>query len=232
MLAPVQEVAKELVARWPAFRVPVNELAEARVLGGDENRFKDMAVLHPGRPVQDLSQLWNEHHDIGGRSMVKDVMNACGTRSVFALKAVGTRFEFGVDEALDVTSGALEGEGHKPEFVIDPLADRDICRRPELMAVRVPRQINGRENSNLCQVHGVFRGARETTKGLYPMLSYGRPSAFGDIPIPSRYQWNENGDYEYQSREDVPWEEKQPTMYWRGEPSGGGRGDRAYGSVS
>jgi len=63
------------------------------------------------------------------------------------------------------------------------------------------------------------------------MLSYGRPSAFSDIPIPSRYQWDEDGSYEYNPRDGIPWDQMNPAIYWRGEPSGGGHGDKYYGSM-
>jgi len=63
------------------------------------------------------------------------------------------------------------------------------------------------------------------------MLSYGHPSAFSDIAIPSRYQWDEDGSYEYSPYDDIAWEEKESKIYWRGEPSGGGHGDSYYGSV-
>lgn len=81
------------------------------------------------------------------------------------------------------------------------------------------------------QVHGVWRGTTWTTKGLYPVLSYARPSAFADIPIPSRYQWVTDESYAYRPDTDIPWAQKQPSIYWRGEPSGGGHGDQYYGSV-
>ena len=81
------------------------------------------------------------------------------------------------------------------------------------------------------QVHGVWRGTRSTTRGLYPVLSYARPSAFADIPIPSRYQWVTDDSYAYQPETDIPWAQKRPSLYWRGEPSGGGHGDHFYGSV-
>ncbi|KAA8898907.1 hypothetical protein FN846DRAFT_961516 [Sphaerosporella brunnea] len=213
MLEPVKGILKQKMKRWPKFAIPVNELAESRVVGGDDAKWRSLTdALVTRKDKYSPEDFWHEHRS-GSRTLAEDFVLACGLESVYGKKAAGTRFEFGVQEVISL-DGELKGEGRKADFLVDPNADNDICQRPELMAV-----------------HGVFRGTRLTTKGLYPMLSYGRPSAFSDIPIPSRYQWDEDGAYEYYASEDHPWEEKEAKIYWRGEPSGGGHGDKYYGSM-
>ncbi|KAI5816693.1 hypothetical protein BZA77DRAFT_53046 [Pyronema omphalodes] len=211
MLAPVKEILRTKAASWPVFSVPVNELAEARVVAGDEY-WPEAAVMNISSSYTH-NDLFHEHQH-GARTLSEDLARACGPESNLAKKAAGTRFEFGIEEVLEPKHGLLGGEGRKPEFVIDPNSDNDMCERPELMTV-----------------HGVFRGTSSTTKGLFPILSYGRPSAFSDIPIPSRYQWDADGSYQYNPDDEVAWENKNDVLYWRGEPSGGGHGDASYGSM-
>lgn len=70
-----------------------------------------------------------------------------------------------------------------------------------------------------------------TTKGLYPILSYGSPSAYSDITIPTIYQYGGNPDYTLKAGDDRSWRRKENGIYWRGSPTGGGRGDKEFGSV-
>lgn len=63
------------------------------------------------------------------------------------------------------------------------------------------------------------------------MLSFGAPSAYSDILFPTSYQFNSNPDYTLNPEEDKAWEEKEHGLYWRGSPTGGGRGDKEFGSV-
>lgn len=63
------------------------------------------------------------------------------------------------------------------------------------------------------------------------MLSFGAPSAYNDILFPTSYQYGGNPDYKYISEEDMPWDEKENGLYWRGSPTGGGYGDKEFGSV-
>lgn len=232
MLEPLKDVLGEKVAEWPAFAIPVNELAEARVVGGDDEKWKAQTdALETKKEKYELDDLWHRHQ-VAARTLSEDLIHACDANSRYGKMAVGTRFEFGIHEVLG-SNGDLKGEGSKAEFVTDPNADNDMCERPELMAVRSSffLALFCHITNARAQLHGVHRGTRSTTKGLYPMLSYGHPSAFNDIAIPSRYQWDVDGSYEYYDGDDVAWEEKESKIYWRGEPSGGGHGDQYYGSV-
>jgi hypothetical protein len=135
MLAPVKEVLRKKMAKWPAFAIPVNELAEARVVGGDDAKWRALTdALVTKKDTYDKEDLWHEH-ETAGRTLAEDFINACGSDSPYGKKAAGTRFEFGIEEVLGSVGGELKGEGRKAEFVVDPNADNDICQRPELMAV-------------------------------------------------------------------------------------------------
>ncbi|KAF8251765.1 hypothetical protein K440DRAFT_647233 [Wilcoxina mikolae CBS 423.85] len=210
MLEPVKEVLKGKVEGWTSFSIPVNEVAEARVVGGDDEVWGTDA-LKGTKKTYTPEDLWHDHVR-GARTLVDDLAKACGKGTNLASRGVSTRFEFGIEEVVGAIGGVLDGEGRSPDFVVDTNVDNDMCQRPELMTV-----------------HGVHRGTQSTTRGLFPMLSYGRPSAFSDIPIPSRYQWDEDGSYEYNPHDEIPWSQKHPAIYWRGEPSGGGHGDKYYG---
>jgi hypothetical protein len=185
MLQPVQEMLKEALKDAAEFTVPVNELAEARVLG--------LGGATGGGG-------WRNH--IGGdRSLLEDIAVACGNNQVR-----DAMFEVGIDK-MELPKGSSSA------WVRDDLAESDVCN-PELVAR-----------------HGVYRAHSTTTDGLVPVLSYGRPSAFADIPIPSKFQYTMNGDYEYLPDADMSWGMKEKKLYWRGDPSGGGHGDKFYGSV-
>ncbi|KAF8541478.1 hypothetical protein BDD12DRAFT_803731 [Trichophaea hybrida] len=212
MLEPLKEVLKGKVKGWTPFSIPVNELAEARVVGGDDEAWGTDA-LKGTKETYTPEDLWHNHAR-GARTLVDDLAKACGKGTNLASRGVSTRFEFGIEEVVGAVGGGLDGDRSNPDFVVDPNVDNDMCQRPELMTV-----------------HGVYRGTQLTTRGLFPMLSYGRPSAFSDIPIPSRYQWDEDGSYEYNPHDEIPWSQKHPVIYWHGEPSGGGHGDKYYGSM-
>jgi hypothetical protein len=135
MLAPVKEILSSKAASWPVFSVPVNELAEARVVAGDEY-WPEAAVMNISSSYTH-NDLFHEHQH-GARTLSEDLARACGPESNLAKKAAGTRFEFGIEEVIEPKHGLLGGEGRKPEFVIDPNSDNDMCERPELMTVRAP----------------------------------------------------------------------------------------------
>jgi hypothetical protein len=135
MLEPVKGVLRKKMAKWPAFAIPVNELAESRVVGGDDAKWRGLTdALVTRKDTYDRNDLWHDH-ETAGRTLAEDFINACGSDSPYGKKAAGTRFEFGIEEVLGSVGGELKGEGRKAEFVMDPNADNDICQRPELMAV-------------------------------------------------------------------------------------------------
>jgi len=134
MLEPLKDILAKKVGEWPAFAIPVNELAESRVVGGDDEKWKAQTdALHAKKKTYRLDDLWHQH-DVAARTLSEDLTKACGASSRYGKMAVGTRFEFGIQEALG-SNGGLKGEGSKAMFVADPNADNDMCERPELMAV-------------------------------------------------------------------------------------------------
>ncbi|RPA82439.1 hypothetical protein BJ508DRAFT_224827 [Ascobolus immersus RN42] len=206
MLKPVMGLLERL--NWPEWSVMVSEIPEPRVL----NSFGD--VLE-GETIWELSMP-------GDRRLVESIKKTCGPDSRFAKKVDNYTFEYGLEELY---KGWAEWDEYKREAqgkeawpddapLVDVERDMDICASPELITS-----------------HGLFRTNWNTTKLLVPLLSYGRPSAYGDIPIPSSFQWDYLENYLYDPSADRTWEEKEDVIYWHGEPSGGGKGDEFFGSM-
>ncbi|EXJ78694.1 hypothetical protein A1O1_09096 [Capronia coronata CBS 617.96] len=61
--------------------------------------------------------------------------------------------------------------------------------------------------------------AFDVTHQLFPIFSQSKISSFQDILYPS--PWYFMGRVKYEKERDMPWEEKAPTMYWRGSTTGG-----------
>jgi hypothetical protein len=89
-------------------------------------------------------------------------------------------------------------------FITNTTAFSDICNSPSL------------EKS-----YGFFDrpNAFDVTHDLFPIFSQSKISSFQDILYPS--PWYFMGRVKYEAEKDMPWEEKQPTMYWRGSTTGG-----------
>lgn len=134
MLEPVKAVLAPTMARWPAFAVPVNEIAEARVVGGDDALWPEAAGLR-GEPntTYTVDDLFHEHR-VGSRSLIDNLAKPCGPASNLARLGGGIRFEVGLADAIDADTKP-HGEGRLPAFVADPSADNDMCQRPELITV-------------------------------------------------------------------------------------------------
>ncbi|KAH0612792.1 uncharacterized protein H6S33_009172 [Morchella sextelata] len=229
MLRPVEKLLAK--RKWKEFDVVVNELAESRVLGGDWNS----RVLKGGKEAEGLEgyefskEVW-EAHGFGEMSLIRSVAKACGEDSAFAKANPTFRVSKKVEEKEDGESGdegwddmELREDGVKVEVEIVEMAkleglewlqDVDVCNHPELT-----------------QYHSGFRTTHLTTRGLYPMLSFGAPSAYSDILFPTSYQYGGNPDYKYIPEEDMPWDKKENGLYWRGSPTGGGYGDKEFGSM-
>ncbi|EXJ81199.1 hypothetical protein A1O3_07489 [Capronia epimyces CBS 606.96] len=61
--------------------------------------------------------------------------------------------------------------------------------------------------------------AFDVSHHLFPIFSQSKISSFQDILYPS--PWYFMGRVKYEKERDMPWEEKAPTMYWRGSTTGG-----------
>ena len=132
MLEPVKAVMAPTMARWPAFAVPVNEIAEERVVGGDDALWPAAAGLRGGpNTVYDESDIFHDH-SITSRTLIGDLTKVCGPASNLAQLGGSTRFEVGIADAFDADN-MPHGEGRLPTFITDPSADNDMCRRPELI---------------------------------------------------------------------------------------------------
>ncbi|KAL2438941.1 hypothetical protein ABEF95_015048 [Exophiala dermatitidis] len=89
-------------------------------------------------------------------------------------------------------------------FVRNTTAFSDICNSPSM------------EKS-----FGFFDrpNAFDVTHDLFPIFSQSKISSFQDILYPS--PWYYMGRVKYEPERDMPWNEKAPTMYWRGSTTGG-----------
>ncbi|EXJ73106.1 uncharacterized protein A1O5_04255 [Cladophialophora psammophila CBS 110553] len=89
-------------------------------------------------------------------------------------------------------------------FIRNTTAFSDICNSPSM------------EKS-----FGFFDrpNAFDVTHDLFPIFSQSKISSFQDILYPS--PWYFVGRVKYQPERDMSWEEKVPTMYWRGSTTGG-----------
>jgi len=139
MLEPVTDILKGKIAQWPSFMIPVNELAEARIVGGDDSVWGTDALKNT-KKTYTPRDLFHEH-ERGSRTLANDLVKACGEGSNLAKRGVNTRFEFGIEEVVGAVGGGLDGEGRNPDFVVDPNVDNDMCVRPELMTVSLSSQM-------------------------------------------------------------------------------------------
>ncbi|WDK19570.1 hypothetical protein CGRA01v4_10857 [Colletotrichum graminicola] len=95
-------------------------------------------------------------------------------------------------------------EGLENPVVSNWTAATDLCHQPDL-----------------AYLHGFLMSPAPAifTKEPFPVFSQSRTSAFQDIMIPS--PWNYDDKAPYNQDEDVEWEWKKKTMFWRGSSSDG-----------
>ncbi|KIW79078.1 hypothetical protein Z517_08918 [Fonsecaea pedrosoi CBS 271.37] len=89
-------------------------------------------------------------------------------------------------------------------FVRNTTAFSDICNSPSM-----ERSFGFFDRPN----------AFDVTHDLFPIFSQSKISSFQDILYPS--PWYYMGRVKYEPERDMPWEQKAPTMYWRGSTTGG-----------
>lgn len=149
-------------------------------------------------------KVW-ERHDFGEPSLIRSIKKACGEWSSFSRGEPD--FKIPPGNNIPFTS---KGKA----FITNIAKDIDICSQPDIV-----------------KYHSAFRTRHWTTKTLYPALSYGAPSIYGDIVIPTHYQHGNFDGYTLDERADKPWDEKEDMLYWHGSPTGGGNNDPFFGSM-
>lgn len=89
-------------------------------------------------------------------------------------------------------------------FIRNTTAFSDICNSPSME-----------------KTFGFFDrpNAFDVTHELFPIFSQSKISSFQDILYPS--PWYYVGRVKYEKERDMPWEQKAPTMFWRGSTTGG-----------
>ncbi|WQF84299.1 Putative glycosyl transferase CAP10 domain-containing protein [Colletotrichum destructivum] len=95
-------------------------------------------------------------------------------------------------------------EGLENPVVSNWTAATDLCHQPDL-----------------AYLHGFLASPAPAifTKAPFPVFSQSRTSGFADILVPS--PWNYDDKAAYDEGEDVEWERKKNTMFWRGSSSDG-----------
>lgn len=89
--------------------------------------------------------------------------------------------------------------------------------------------------------HGHFFSDWRTIPVLYPVFSPGKAPGFLDIRIPSHYYYGSTPRYTYGwdavnlelknvDDSEVPWEEKDEHIFWRGATTGGGNSPQGFAS--
>ncbi|RPA87981.1 hypothetical protein BJ508DRAFT_1062 [Ascobolus immersus RN42] len=196
----VVEILKGVVTE--EWMIPTNELAEPRVLDKvDLTGLKFQPKNKNGGTV--MSKIW-ESHQFGEGSLIESIKKACGGSSPFSTGQQKPNWT--PDKEIPTTSYAKA-------FVKNVWDDLNVCQHPDM-----PKH------------HSFFRTRHTTTRGLIPMLGFGRPSVFGEILVPTHYWWG-NPDYTIDPKKDIPWENKTSTLYWHGSSTGGGKGDPTLGSM-
>ncbi|KAG5994029.1 hypothetical protein E4U54_003205 [Claviceps lovelessii] len=89
-------------------------------------------------------------------------------------------------------------------FVYNATAMADICLSPSL---RVSYGFFDRPNTY------------KVVHDLFPIFSQSKISSYNDIVYPSPWYWS--GKVEYRPEQDMPWEEKASSLFWRGSTTGG-----------
>jgi len=89
-------------------------------------------------------------------------------------------------------------------FISNTTAFSDICNSPSM-----ERSFGFFDRPN----------AFDVSHELFPIFSQSKPSSFQDILYPS--PWYFMGKVKYKERKDMAWEDKVPSMYWRGSTTGG-----------
>lgn len=89
-------------------------------------------------------------------------------------------------------------------FVYNSTAMADICLSPSLSST-----------------YGFFDrpNTYRVVHDLFPIFSQSKISSYHDLVYPSPWYWFEKVKYKHE--EDMPWEQKQDALYWRGSTTGG-----------
>jgi hypothetical protein len=105
------------------------------------------------------------------------------------------------DEKVDDLSKYALGE---LGFVYNSTAMSDICLTP-----------------SLSETYGFFDrpNAFNIVHDLFPIFSQSKISSYADILYPSPWYWY--GKVAYDEKRDMPWEQKEDRLYWRGSTTGG-----------
>lgn len=149
-----------------------------------------------------ISKIW-DHHQYGEGSLIEAIKETCGSSPFTEGQRVPN---WTPDSDIKTTSYAKA-------FVTDLWKDLDVCQSPDMP-----------------KAHSFFRTRHTTTKGLIPMLGFGRPSVFGEILVPTHYWWG-NPDYTIDPKKDIEFSAKKPLLYWHGSSTGGGHGDPTLSSM-
>ncbi|KAK8183043.1 glycosyl transferase family 90-domain-containing protein [Phyllosticta capitalensis] len=95
-------------------------------------------------------------------------------------------------------------------FVHDISAAKDVCQHPEY-----------RDQHGFLEQPDTLR----VTTNAVPMFTQSKPSTFDDLLLPAPIYRRFYREHMYDESQDVPWEEKHPTLYWAGSTTGSRQND-------
>lgn len=109
--------------------------------------------------------------------------------------------------------GALLPPARELTFSVAANTFSEVCRNPAIHGF-----------------HSAFFTNTRSIPFLYPLFSPSKPAGFGDLLIPSHHYWSPSSEFTYdwelkkgrrKVTADVPWSEKDNTIFWRGKVTRG-----------
>lgn len=214
-----REATEKMIASFvkylPDMDVAFNVHDEPRVVMQHDDLSRHVAVAQTetmprALGAKSLTNAWSKRaEDLGDGIRIKEYRT---TRfNVFAHQPTWTNSRMSCDlnsaaRALDdnpqdaASTYATEPLG----FIHNTTAFSDICNSPSME-----------------RTFGFFDrpNAFKVTHDLFPVFSQSKVSSFQDILYPSPWYWVDR--VPYAAERDIEWEEKHPTLYWRGSTTGG-----------
>ncbi|EIW79444.1 glycosyltransferase family 90 protein [Coniophora puteana RWD-64-598 SS2] len=213
----------EFVDSLPDMDFPINAKAEGRILVPWEHKaYPNMTSFDTAAGIEavlgkDFPADW-----AGGGNVWDSYRRTCAPdsqarRLLSAYRNPSADARRPLISSGSATSAAAQAEGGaEAAFVVSGINDVDFCDQP---------------HEHYSQGH--FFSDWRTFPVLYPIFSPAKARGFADIRIPSHYYLGGSSRYTYAFDEkhikegeidpmEVPWEDKEEVIFWRGATTGGG----------
>ncbi|KAL6241433.1 hypothetical protein RBB50_011697 [Rhinocladiella similis] len=207
---------KEFIKWLPDMDLPFNIHDEPRVVMQHDDLLHHVQVakdqnIPKAYTAQSLSNSWSPRpSDLGEGIRVKEYKTTRFNRFAHQPTWSDSRLSCSPDSPARVClndscpDNTTAYSGLPLGFISNTTAFSDICNSPSME-----------------RTFGFFDrpNAFDVTHELFPIFSQSKISSFQDILYPS--PWYYMGRVRYEKERDMPWEEKNDTMYWRGSTTGG-----------